>query len=85
MATRSGHPYMSIASYRVWLPAGEDDPIYPTDKAFLEKAKAATEALKDLCVAHRVMVDLKEGKRVAAATAVGKTGRKDIDGLGLER
>ena len=76
------HEYCIIQG---WIQAGEDDPRYPTDKAFLEKAKAATEALKDLCAAHRVMADLKDGKKVAATAAVGKERRKDIDGLGLER
>ena len=68
-----------------WLPAGEDDPRYPTDKAILAKAEAAKEALHDMCAAYRVMVGLKDGKKVAADVAVGKAARKDTDGLALER
>ncbi len=68
-----------------WLPAGEDDPRYPTRKAVLERAQAAHEALKDLCAAHQIMGDLMDEKKVAAAATIDKRARKDIDGLALER
>ena len=76
------HEYCNIQG---WLPAGEDDPRYPKCQANLERALAAYEALKDLCAAQRVMLDLKDEKKVAAAVAADKTTKKDADGLGLER
>ena len=51
----------------------------------MKKAQVAREAMHDLCAAHRVMMDLKDGKKVAAIAAIGKATQKDIDGLGLER
>ena len=76
------HEYCNIQG---WLPAGEDDPRYPKCQDILERAQGAHESLKDLCAAHRVMMDLKDGKKMAAAVAADKTTKKDTDGLALER
>ena len=82
-ATRSGHVCTSIM--QGWLPAGEDDPRYPTCPTMLERAQAAAADLNDLTSAYRAMVDLKDVKKVAAAAAADKGVKKDADGLGLER
>ena len=68
-----------------WLPAGVDDPRYPSNPTMLEKAEAAAESLKDLVSAHGVMMDFKDVKKVAAAAAADKGVKKDTDGLALER
>ncbi len=76
------HEYCNIQG---WLPTREDDPRYPKCQANLERAQAAHVAIKDLCAAQRVTLDLKDEKKVAAIAAADKTTKKDTDGLGLER
>ena len=89
-ALRKGDPgykkWAALQEYCIiqgWLPAGEDDPRYPTDT--LEKAQAAQEDLKDLCDAYRLMLELKDEKKVEAVAAADKSNKKDFDGLALER
>ena len=76
------HEYCTMLG---WLPAGEDDPRYPKCEVTLQRAQGAHEDLKDLCAAHRAMLDMKDGKKVAVAAAADKLARKDTDGLALER
>jgi hypothetical protein len=68
-----------------WIPAGVDDPRYPTCPTMLEKAEAAQASLKDLLSARGVMVDMKDLKKLAAAAAADKGAKKDTYGLALER